>query len=382
MMHFLFKALVKPGLVLIIAVLMVSCTQTRPEAGKLVFVEDSINPVKYAKYFQLGKIGDYKAVRILSPWDSLQIISTIVLHPAGQESPKMNDAYTHIETPVNCIATTSGTLVSFLEKLDALQSLRGISDASYIVNSVVAEAYRNKQVENIGSMQRINHEKLLLLKPDITFISLFQNIDVKKVTEVSKICFLADYLEKSPLARAEWIRCIGAFYQKDAMADSIFQTIEADYLRLKEMVRISPHRPTVFDGMFFQGSWYVSGGQSYIAQFYKDAGVNYIWKNDSSTASFPLSFEQIYLACADADFWRITVNNPKDYSMAEMLADDERYSLFKAFRQKKILYCDTRKLPYFEKGIIEPHIILADLIHGFHPGILRHYQPVYYKLLP
>ncbi|MDO9511036.1 MAG: ABC transporter substrate-binding protein [Bacteroidales bacterium] len=351
------------------------------EKSLVSFVSDSLHPVKYAQYFRLGFYKQYRSVQIVNPWDTSQVKASFVILPENEKEPEISSEFTIIKLPIRKIATTSGTLVSFLEKIGMLSSLKGISDASFILNPFISSEYKKGNIENIGSMESINHEKLLFLNPDITFISLFRDFDPGKLSEITQVAYLADYIEKTPLGRAEWLRFIAVFYGKEKEADSIFSEIESSYLKLKASVNQLQNRPTVFDGMFFQGSWYLSGGDSYMARYYKDAGVDYIWGTDSSTASFPLGFEEIYLSASKADFWRITVNSDQTYSMERFLAEDERYALFKAFTHKNIVYCDTKNLPYFERGIIEPHIILADLVKAFHPELLKDYKPVYYHIL-
>jgi iron complex transport system substrate-binding protein len=137
----------------------------------------------------------------------------------------------------------------------------------------------------------------------------------------------------------------------------------------------------VFSDKYFNGQWFVPGGKSYIARLFQDAGATYLWENDVHTASFPLDFEVVYQKANDADYWRIIGSYSDQPSYKGLAMENELYRRFRAYREKKVIYCNARETAYFENSPLEPHIILADLINVFHPGLLHDYKPTYYKLL-
>ena len=195
----------------------------------------------------------------------------------------------------------------------------------------------------------------------------------------------ADYLETTPLGRAEWIRVIGLLTGRQREADSCFDAIVSRYDALKDLCADVDSKPTVFSDLAFNGQWYIAGGQSYMARLFADAGADYLWKDDPSTASFPLDAETILAKARHADFWRVANSSSLPMTYASLQKENPVYGLFDAYRNRKILVCDIQETGYFETSQLEPDVLLADFIHFFHPEILNaldpDYVPKYYHLM-
>ena len=144
-------------------------------------------------------------------------------------------------------------------------------------------------------------------------------------------------------------------------------------------------RPTVFSDLAFNGQWYVAGGKSYIAQLFKDAGTDYIWKDDPSTASFPLDSETILAKAKHADFWRVANSSSLPMTYESLKKENAVYALFDAYKNRKIIVCDIQETGYFETSQIEPERLLGDFIYLFHPEVMAAHQPdyqtKYYRML-
>jgi iron complex transport system substrate-binding protein len=141
-------------------------------------------------------------------------------------------------------------------------------------------------------------------------------------------------------------------------------------------------KPTVFSDKYFNGQWYVPGGQSYISRLFSDAGADYLWSDDPHYSSFPLDYEVVFGKAHDADFWRIVGSYGDTPTYAGLEAENGLYKHFKAFQDRKVIYCNARESAYFETSPLEPQLILGDLIKAFHPELLPDYTPKYYKVLP
>jgi iron complex transport system substrate-binding protein len=187
----------------------------------------------------------------------------------------------------------------------------------------------------------------------------------------------ADYLESTPLGRAEWIRVVGLLTGCSDRADAWFDDIEQRYNELKDWCAEVPNRPTVFSDLAFNGQWYVAGGKSYIAQLFEDAGADYIWRDDPSTASFPLDSETILAKAKHADFWRVANSSSLPMTYETLERENSMYALFDAFKNRKIIVCDIQKTGYFETSQMEPERLLADFISLFHPEVMAVHQPDY-----
>jgi len=157
---------------------------------------------------------------------------------------------------------------------------------------------------------------------------------------------------------------------------------EKNYLQLKTITDTVKFKPTVLTEIKYADAWHVPGGNSFMAHFLKDAGADYLWKNEKKSGSIALNFEKVYMKAKDADFWLnffININSKKD-----LLAYDERYNLFKPYKNGN-LYNNTKRSntkgysDYYEGGLSNPDELLKDFIKIFHPRLLPGHQLKYYK---
>ena len=179
------------------------------------------------------------------------------------------------------------------------------------------------------------------------------------------------------------MKFVGLFLGKEAEADSIFRGIEDRYESLKLKVNSENIKtlPTVFSGEMHGGNWYAVGGRNSLAQLFRDAGAEYII-NDDNTGGVNIEFEQLYAMAADANYWRILNSFPSDFSYEALKASEPRNELFRAFREKKVIYCNMKQTPYYELSPMQPDVLLADLIAIFHPELMSEdYEPTFYRLL-
>ena len=129
------------------------------------------------------------------------------------------------------------------------------------------------------------------------------------------------------------------------------------------------------------GNWYVVGGDSYLAQLFRDAGASYFMKNDNESGGFYVDFETVYSQGANADYWRMVNSHNGTFTYEALKQSDARYADFKAFKEKSLIYCNLREKPFYENTPVEPEVVLGDLIKIFHPTLLPEHTPVYYELL-
>lgn len=183
------------------------------------------------------------------------------------------------------------------------------------------------------------------------------------------------------MGQAEWIKFVGLLIGEEEKANKIFNEIEQKYNDLKRLTARVEHRPVVLSGEIHGGTWYAVGGQSFLAQVFEDAGADYFLKDDPRSGGVYLDFETVYNQADQADYWRILNSYPGQYTYETLLAQDERYGDFKAFKQKGVIYCNMREKPYYENMPMEPELLLADFIKVFHPELLPDYVPVYYHQL-
>lgn len=189
------------------------------------------------------------------------------------------------------------------------------------------------------------------------------------------------YKELDPLGQAEWIKFIGMFIGKEKEAAEIFAGIESRYNELKEKAAKVESRPTVTSGEMHYGNWHAVGGKNYLAQIFRDAGAYYVI-NDDETSGEDLEFEKMYALSANADYWRILNSYQGDFSYEALKASEPRNEMFKAFKEKKVIYCNMKQTPYYEIAPVKPDVLLKDFVAIFHPELVEQdYQPTFYRLL-
>ena len=236
----------------------------------------------------------------------------------------------------------------------------------------------------IGMEGNFDTELILAANPEVIFISPFKRggYDAIKETGVTLVPHLG-YKEPHPLGQAEWVKYVGLFIGKEKEADVLFEEIRTRYNELKAKVESLDlkERPTVFSGEMHGGNWFAVGGKNHLAQLFRDAGAEYILKDDN-TGGVPIEYEQMYALAANADYWRILNSYPGDFSYEALRSSEPRNELFKAFKEKHVIYCNMKKTPYYESSPVWPNVLLADLIAIFHPEVMGEgYQPRYYQLL-
>lgn len=291
------------------------------------------------------------------------------------------------ETTPKRIIVTSTTHLPYLELLGLEDRLVGFPSTQYITSPKIRKLVEQGKITDLGPDGSLNLELLISLEPDAVFAFDMGNesTSLDKIKEAGiDVIYDSDYLETSSLGRAEWIKFFGAFFNKEAEADSIFQAIEYRYDSLKQMTTDVKSRPTVLSGVMYGDIWFLPGGENWAAGFYKDAGGNYLWSEDSTSGWLEISFESVFDKAHAADFWIGTSTlNTRD----EIAGQDARYAAFEAYKNGAVYNYNKRKSPsggldFFESGYARPDIVLTDLIAILHPELLPDYETYYFQQLP
>jgi iron complex transport system substrate-binding protein len=191
-------------------------------------------------------------------------------------------------------------------------------------------------------------------------------------------------MESKPLGQAEWIKFTALFFNAEEKADQSFDQTTDRYNKLAALTKQVKQRPTAFLGSNFSGGWYVAGADSFIAQYLKDAGADYMWKDRPGRGSLPMSFEKVFDRAIKGEYW--LNGNQKWQSISDITKADPRYQKLAAFQTKKVFNNNARVNPkggndYWENGTIKPDEVLADLVKIFHPQLLPNHKFVYYQQL-
>ena len=346
--------------------------------------------IRYAKGFTLAYKDNYKILTVTQPWAGAEQSFTYILIPRGTEAPAEAGNAQVIEIPVRSFVAMSTTYYSFLEKIGKLDTLVAVDDATYIYNPSVREKAASGEIAVVGGGMggpSANVERLLELNPDVimTSASGIPELDVyTKLQEVGlPVVINGDYLEQTPLGRAEWGIFIAAFFDLEQLASQQFDALVQRYEEVSALAANVQERVTVFTNTDYQGTWYVPAGKSYAAILLKDAGAEYLWEDEPGSGALPLSFETVFERAKDADFW---LNPGFAASLQDLLAMDARYAEFKAFQTGNVFNYNARVseaggMDYFESGVANPDVILKDLIKIFYPELLPAHTLFYYQQL-
>ncbi|NIJ55312.1 ABC transporter substrate-binding protein [Dyadobacter arcticus] len=360
---------------------------TKTEEKRTTEASDYQNQVqiKHAQGFTIEYFKDYKIASIISPADTLKYI----LLEKGTPRPKGYPNAQIVEIPVKSAVAMSSMHIGLFEFLVSENTLTGLGNLQYVYSPSVITQIKAGKIVEVGRDQGLNEEKLIEMHPGvvITVGSPGTKSDHYQILTQAEIPVLvnSEWIEKTPLARAEWVKLIAALLNKEKLVNEKFGKLESEYNRLAALAAGSKEKPTLISGLNTKDAWFLPSGDSYMSKFFQDAGADYHWKDKKAEGSLPLNFEAVYPFALDADYW-VNVGFSKSDTKKDILSQDSRYSDFKAFKSGK-MYSYNAKVndmgsnDFFESGTVNPHIVLADLIKIFHPEILPEHRLVYYKQL-
>lgn len=343
---------------LLFLLLFVGCAQHPAEQGSVP------EGNKYAMGFRLNETDSSVIVEVFQPYQRVEI-----------------------KEPMKRLGTMSTVQVGFLYALDAIDCLAAVCNPELIYTPIKGDEI------DLGDSMKPSAERTLQAGLDVLLAVNYGQYDNLEATRLEKLgvftLYINEWQEHSPLARAEWIRVLGALTGKLRQADSIFDEVEQKYLGLsangvsglsaKRSVSeavCQPEGRSIMSGNNFRGTWYVPSGKNYLAYLFKDAGAQYPFYDDGRETSIPLTVEETLRYFHDADVWVGAGGN----SLAELAEMDEKHTWFKAFQNKRVYNWRKQRLPngannFWERGVVHPEEMLEDVIHILNnaPDSLLHF---------
>ncbi len=369
------------SIVTLFALFLVSCGQQKKS--------DTVSlptQLKYATGFSVRAEGNSKHVIINLPYPGAEEAYHYLLVPQGEEVPAHDNQTQVVYTPIKKIVCTSTTHIPLLDYINETEALIGFPTTDYISSEKMRHRVDQGQVTDLGIDKGMNLEILYSLKPDLVMsYSMTSDLgQLKKIKELNiPVVINAEYLEKHPLGRAEWIKFMALFFNKEKEADSVFNEIETDYNRTKQLVENVPTQPTVLSGIVYGEAWFMPAGKNYAAHLLQDAGTDYLWKDTETSGFLELSFESVFEKAKDADLW---IGVGSFNYLNEIKAADSRYSLFKPFQDKQVFTYNARTgakggSEFLELGYLRPDLILKDLVKIAHPELLPDHELFFHRRL-
>jgi iron complex transport system substrate-binding protein len=339
---------------------------------------NTANSIHYAKSLAIHKHEGYTVVTVSNPWPDAVKDFTYILKEKNGIVPDSLKKYTEISVPLQSIVVTSTTNIPFLEMLSVEKSLVGFPHTDYISSEKTRALIDAGSVKNVGQNEKLNIEQLIELAPEliVTFGIDNNNPSIENLQKSGlKVLIQADWMEQSPLGKAEWIKLYGAIFGKEKEADILFENIVKEYNSALALVADKKPTSTVLYGSMYQDQWFVARGSSWVAQFMKDAKADYLWKDLEGTGSLGLSFENILDKAKTANFW---IASGSFKSLSELETANPHYSQFDAFSNKNIYTFEgkmgaTGGTIFYELSPSRPDLVLKDYIKIFHPELLPDY---------
>lgn len=378
----------KQVLLLLSLLLLVACggkKNAKVSGGETLHDSAALVKPQYAKGFTVRYLENgIRLVDVEDPQkdeDKMPVSYQFALVEKGSDA-EVPEGYTKVEVPVQRTIVMTMLQLSNFTALKAHDIVKGITGTKNLFNKDIRKRVKDGSIVKIGMEGNFDTELILAANPEVIFISPFKRggYDAIKETGITLIPHLG-YKELAPLGQAEWVKFVGLFIGKEREANDLFKGIEQRYNEAKALAADAKPRPTVFSGEMHGGNWYAVGGKNFLAQLFRDAGADYVVKNEDTGGS-NIEFEQMYAMAANADYWRILNSYPDTFSYDALKASEPRNDLFKAFREKHVIYCNMKQTAYYETTPVEPDVLLKDLLAIFHPELVeKDYKPKYYQLL-
>lgn len=368
--------------------------------------------MKYAKLLTIVKHGDgeeasdeaegvdyqYAEAIIANPWKAGTILHRYILIPKGEEGDKTVAMLAKrrstgarcttdtVRTPVESNLVFTAPHCQLLTELGCQNAITGVCDKDYInIPDIKSRAQADAKVAHpimdCGSSMQPDIERIIALHPEALLISPFENsggygkLDKLRIPVIET----ADYMETSPLGRAEWIKLYGLLLGS-SKADSLFSAIEKEYLQLKAEAAKLPLGLSILTERKTGNVWYVPGGKSTMGILLRDAHARYIFADDTHSGSLSMSPEQIIAKGNQVDVWAFKYFGGNALTKQDLLAEYQGYQALKAFQTGTVYETDTSCEPYFELTSFHPEILLREFIILSHPeagdkfGKLRFYK--------
>lgn len=393
----------------LVVLLVVACQGGKTASGE---GGDTLQ-MKYAELLTIVKHNDgaYTEAIIENPWKKGTTLHKYILVPKGKEGDEtvarlkddirenatlqMGSHCDIVRTPLESNVVFTAPHCQLMYELGCKNAITGVCDKDYINIPDIKERVKlsdgkastsdtDKVIIDCGSSMQPDMERIIALKPEGLFISPFENCGGYGKLDKLHIPIIetADYMETSPLGRAEWMKFYGLLFKSEERSDSLFSSIEKEYLALKAEAAKLPQGLSILTERKMGSVWYVPGGKSTMGILLKDANAKYIFADDTHSGSLAYGPERILSKGTQVDVWAFKYFGGKALSKNDLLAEYEGYKVLKAFNSNSIYQVDTSTQPYFELTSFHPEILLREFIILAHPkatqfGKLRFYQHLF-----
>ena len=336
--------------------------------------------LKYAKNITLVRHDGYTTALLVNPWKPDKVLHRYILVPREGELPQPLPEGTVLRTPLSRSAVFTTVHCALIEMLGKQESVAGVADLKYIKLPWIQEGVKAGRITDFGEGMSPVIEKIIDTKPDAIFLSPFENSGgYGKVEEIDvPIVECAEYMEPTPLGRAEWMKFYGLLFGCEQRADSLFAVVDSSYHALRQLAQTSAVRPSILMDKLTGSVWYVPGGRSTIGQMMADAGADYPWADDEHSGSLSLSFETVLEKAGHCPLWLLRYSSNHDLTLRELQAEHHGYPQLMAFAHGGVYACNVELSRFYEETPFRPDWLLNDFIVILHPELQGLHPARYY----
>lgn len=286
----------------------------------------------------------------------------------------VSDGSKQIKLPTN-FTCQSTTHIAYLYALNALTEVVGLCGKSFLNDTLLLKQI--KHVSELCQEEKISYELLKSLNTGLFFIYPFETKGKEIYTKDQiETFYIAEYLEKTVLARLEWIKLFGILTNKAKEANEIFEEKKVAY---ESLIKANLNGKKFILNLPYKETWYMPSSNSLLVNLISDAGLTYFYQDDSLTENILRSNEQVWNDGVEADYWIIIAGRKPDFSMQDLINEQPVYAEFKSVKNSQVIFCNSDNSDYFVQGVVEPEILLSDLL--FATNQLKNHSPKYFKLL-
>ena len=340
--------------------------------------EDGTNIFEEAVFIKgIPQGDDIMEVTVVNPWDTAAVLAEYQLVNQGAQAADKGG--TRLQLPLRRLVVYSAVHAALLAELGYADAVVGVADAAYIKTPAIVERLKDGRIADIGSSMEPSLEKIISLKPDAVLISPFQNAGHGVVDKAGvPVIECADYMETTPLGRAEWSKFYAMLVEGIAPSNSrVFEESKRRYNQLVEQAAGYPDKPKVITELQTRGTWLMPGGNSYAGRLLVDAGATYPFAGNKSPGSIPMNYEKAFMASQDADFWLVK-SFGDELTLNDIAKNHPLNKRIWACRNNGVYNANTARVNLYEETPFHPERLLADYVAIFHQtgDSLRYFSPV------
>ncbi len=366
-------------IILIPSLLLLLSCRTSQQQQRDVKIEGKGFGIEYAELLVMEELGGNRTLcRILDPWRTGRNMMQYLLIPKddAEWNEDVEASYaskygesTVLRTPLTRMTITTACHTWLLSQLNALDNIAILCDTAFINTNNIKTWMRSSKPDGQptildgGTAMKPNVEVLMAGESDALWISPYENASLGNLDRLPiPIIYCAEYMENSPLARAEWMKFYGRLAGQGNKADSLFEAVATRY---EKIAKSSGNGKKILVDLPYGATWYVPAGCSASAQLYEDAGFVYPWAADTHSGSLSLSKEAVLAKAQDCDIWYIRyMDTNRDWNLADFERQNVFFDKFKAAQTGNVWGCNTAYSDFFDVTSFRPDSLLESLVKG------------------